>query len=176
MRISQMKRTIDFGKINLRKYWGNPKAKKDCSCHITVELSPNGANKTKFMATADVYDSTSELPLLWGDCLHELAKTELQSNDLFIKIYTLYCKYHNNDIHAGTPEQEIALRTAVAENIIPSLDIAYHNMHKEYLQSINLYTIILNDGTPYTYGQGWLYRPIPTTDVEIIHQLLERGY
>ena len=93
-----------------------------------------------------------------------------------MKIYAMYCKYNNNDIHAGTQEQEDALRNAVADGIIPSLHMKYHELHKEYLQSINLYDITLSDGTSYKYGHGWSYKPIPDDDILTIQTLIEKGY
>lgn len=110
--------------------------------------------------------------LLWGKCLNELIQTELSNNPIFVQIYNIWKKYHNLDIHAGTPEQESALRNAVANNIIPSLSMDYYDQHCVYLKSIDLYDITLPDGTQYHYGHGYTTQPIPDTDLKQIYTFM----
>lgn len=166
--------TIQFGKINLRKFWGNTSYnKKDCICCITLELKTIAPTIALFSAYATIRDSKSDTILLYGNCLDELSQIdELAKDPLFIQIYELWKKYHNHELHAGTPEQETALRNAVANEILPSLSMEYHNQHCMYLKSIGLYEIILPDNTIYHYGQGWSQQPIPNEDLTSMQTLM----
>lgn len=166
-----MTHIIDFGKINLSKPWGNPNGKKNCHCEVTLELKTNGTGNTVFTATADV--KRNGILILGGNCIDELSKTpELAKNNTFMQIHKLWKEYHLNDLHAGTPKQETALRFAVANDMIPSLSTDYYEEQCEYLKSINLFEVTLSDGTTYRYGHGWLYKPIPDDDLTLIQKLM----
>ena len=94
----------------------------------------------------------------------ELSKLEVE-NKLFATIKELWHKYHLNDMHAGTPEQEESLKK---ENLLSANDF---EKACEYLKSIGLYEVEY-EGKPYRYGSGWLHFPIPKKDLEKIHLIL----
>lgn len=160
--------TLPFGKVNLRKLWGNPSARKDCPCNITISLTMKD-NIMIFNAHAVITSPTGQV-LLYGQCFDELANIkELADNDLFIKIYELWQKYSNKIIHAGNPKQDTAIKYAIANDIIPSFDF---DTCRNYLKSIGLYTINLPDNSLYYYGKGWLNEPIPEEDKQVLANIL----
>lgn len=121
-----------------------------------------------------------------GQCFDELLNDypELKDNDVFMETYDLWNKYHLNNMHAGTPAQEAAIK---------KWEGAGHNYEYavvcEYLKSINLYevpvaTIDINANPQYKdkqketyrYGQSWLKEMIPQRDIERIENLITFGY
>lgn len=138
---------------------------KETTCEIEMELKTEKDKNILSMSGSigDVY---------CGQCFDEMAETSLKENDLFRCLYKLWKLYHLNDMHAGTPEQEEALKQARKENIIPSGD---YTKDCEFLKSKNLYEVTLPDGTPYKYGHSWLYEPIPEDDLQIIKMLIKTG-
>ena len=85
----------------------------------------------------------------------------LSKDKLFSKIYKFWKKYHLNDLHAGTPKQEKALKK------VELLGGNYYDEACEYLKSINLY-----EDNGYKYGSSWLKEEIPTKDLNEIKKLL----
>ena len=96
-----------------------------------------------------------------GQCLDTIAK--YNSDPLFRTLYRLWKRYHLNDMHVGTETQEKAIERWQKEG---------HRYDYgevcEYLKSIGLY-----EDNGYRYGSGWLYRPIPEEDLEIIKSIIK---
>ena len=169
-----MERTLEIQKVD-----GNKNGRKNCM--VTVDLEFKNGN---FSASADLWNFIQSDILMGGQCFDSLlqAYPELKENDLFMESYDLWKKYHLNDMHAGTPAQEAAIK---------EWEAAGHNYDYKkacaYLESIGLYEVPIetahfsnpnskheNDKT-YKYGHGWLKEEIPAADVERIEYLIENG-
>lgn len=87
-----------------------------------------------------------------GQCFGEVKPRTPAQKDLI----EMWKTYHLNDMHAGTEEQEEALK-----------DFKDNDYEKrcEYLKQKGLYSVKLKDGSEYKYGHAWLYRGLPT-DIE----------
>lgn len=151
-----MKRVFNFGKI---AYASERKINE-----VTLEMEYRDG---RFSVCGDVWNGRHTDIVCGGQCLDELL-SYFKDNELFMTIYRLWKLYHLNDLHAGTREQEEALRKHFIN--IPAKD---YKEHVEYLKSINLYEVPYN-GEMYKYGTGWISYDIPKEDVEIIKELLTK--
>jgi hypothetical protein len=96
-----------------------------------------------------------------GQCLDYMIKyPELSRNPLFRKLYRWWKLYHLNGMHAGTVNQDKALKDS--GKIFRSF-----SEQCDYLKSINLY-----EDNGYRYGSAWLYREIPEKDLNDIESFL----
>ena len=145
------------------KYEGKP-----AKAHIEIELKENNC----FSCCGDLIQKNDWV--FGGQCLTDLTPL-LLGNHLFEVLFDLWKKYHLNDMHAGTPKQEEALRKFRNAN-----GDVYQDYQKEceYLESIGLlvdkeYTKLSPDG--YKYGTSWLKEEIPDEDLKLIKQLIEKG-
>lgn len=91
-----------------------------------------------------------------GQCLDEI-KEKFPDNEMVDRIHRVWQKWHLNDMHAGSPDQEAYL----AKFDYKGSD--HYSWAKEKLQEAGLdpdpnYE---RDGKPYRYGSAWLYVPIP---------------
>lgn len=103
--------------------------------NIEIEL-----NENRFSMSGDCGRSC-------GQCYDEIKPTPNQE-----KLMKLWKQYHLNDMNAGTIEQEKCLEKCKSKE--------YEN-HIKFLKKHHLYTVILEDGTKYKYGSGWLKRKLP---------------
>ena len=157
---NSVRRTFDFGKI---AYGEGTRKINPVEVDVTLYTRDN---KVVFTASGTIYNSRKTDVYCGGQCLDEIAK--YLHNAKFRTIYKLWQKYHLNDMHAGTPEQE------------QLLDDYFKAEHKEYnydeakkvLSDNNMLTVKLANGSDYTYGRGWLYEPIPEEDLQSIVDLL----
>jgi hypothetical protein len=101
-----------------------------------------------------------------GQCLDTIAEY-IKGNETFDKIYHFWKLYHLNDMHAGTIEQEAAIK--LWEEQGNKYD---YTKVCEYLKSINIYEVNY-EGKPYKYGHSWLYRAIPENDLQEIRALMQ---
>ena len=150
-----------FGKIDF-----NGIGRRINAVEIQVGLREYSDGSYSFTASVNVWNHIHTDIVAGGQMLDavELSKLEAKSK-LFATIKELWRKYHLNDMHAGTPEQEEALEKA---NLLSGNDF---NEACEYLKNIGLYEVEY-EGKPYRYGSGWLHFPIPKNDLEKIHLIL----
>lgn len=85
-------------------------------------------------------------------------RTELQT-----KLVEYWDLLHLNDMHAGTPEQALALKNCTSKD---------YTERCEYLKSIGLYEVEW-EGKPYRYGTGWLTYSLPKSLNEYWKELLQ---
>lgn len=85
-----------------------------------------------------------------GQCCKEMEKYAVQKRQNFDEIIEIWKRYHLNDMRAGTPKQERAVREYCKNNEYD------YNKVREYLDSVGL---LVDNG--YTYGTSWLYEEIP---------------
>ena len=106
-----------------------------------------------------------------GQCLDKLMEIYKEQNIAVpsrIKLLTeLWEKYHLNDLHAGTPEQE---------NYLHSIGITnFGNNYKkccEELKKVNLYECEWKGKKSY-FGGSWFHWDIPAEDMEKIYKVLK---
>ena len=94
----------------------------------------------------------------YGQAIDEIEKA-YKGNPLAEKIVNWWRKYHNNNMHVGTPKQEEALNKA-------GITGDYDDCRK-YLESIGL---LYDNG--YKFGSGWLKEEIPADDLREIKEFL----
>lgn len=170
-----MKRKIDIQNVD---GYGNGHK----NCMVNVELAFSNGN---FSAIANLWRSNYSDILMGGQCFDDLLDDfpELKDNPIFMETYDLWSKYHLNDMHAGTPEQEKAVEEWKAQGNTYSYEKVC-----EYLNSIGLYEVpvstIDKDINPqfidckketYEYGHSWLKERIPEQDVQRIECLIKNG-
>lgn len=83
-------------------------------------------------------------------------------------------RWHLNDMTAGTPEQEKALKDARAAGELGTYEKAV-----AYLRSVGLYEVAhpTKKGKRYTYGSAWLKRKLPATlaaDLRTLEAVIKR--
>ena len=104
----------------------------------------------------------------WGQAFDAVNTMGVKSL-VFDKIYKFWKLYHMNDMHAGTIEQENALK-----------NIHYTNGRYDYeeactyLKFIGLYEVKYK-GNMYKYGHGWIKYDIPAYDLAEIKSLLNEN-
>lgn len=96
-----------------------------------------------------------------GQCLDDMLEF-LKDDEVFVKIYNYWKKYHLNNMHAGTIKQEDAIK----EYLNGGKRYDYAEVCK-YLDGVGL---LVDDG--YRYGSKWLKRDIPENDLKGIKELL----
>ena len=153
-----MKKTLNFGKID----WNGIGRKINL---VTVEINlEETKNGPAFSACANVWNSKSSDIICGGQCLEELVPF-FKDNKIFMTIFSMWEKYHLNDLHPGTQNQEKALEKA---------DLWKYGVNYEdqcnYLKEIGLY----NDNGV-NFGETWVYWPIPEKDLETIKSLFLYG-
>lgn len=181
-----MKKTIEFGKIDF-----NGNGRKNCLVTVDVELRKQGGQETftvdskgaktytgkktplfyEFSVCGSIWNPSKTDTYCSGQCLDEIAK--YIKNPLFIEIYGLWKKYHLNGLHAGTPEQEEAIKK------MGSRQYNYKTVC-EYLKNIDLYEVMytglsvgrIYENELYKYGTAWLVQEIPESDLLRIKEII----
>ena len=146
-------KTFDFGKVDF--YNRGRKINR-----ITVEARLYQRNLGPvFSVLGNIWNGRGTDIIMFGQCLDTISK--YVKSPVFDKLYDLWKKYHNNDMHFGTEEQEAYLG---------SKGIALHDMNKaiEALKEAGMEKD--SDGT--VYGHKWYYHPIPEKDLDDIKKLL----
>lgn len=157
-----MNRTISFGKID---WYG--RGQRDCRAEVELSLEDTDKGAV-FAASAYVWDPLGIDIVCGGQCLEELVP--FIPDPAFQEIVHLWRRYHLNDMHAGTPEQEAEVKRWLDRR---GYEYEY-TAAREHLREVGLLTVEHN-GKPYTYGTGWLYEPIPADDLARIRDIIERG-
>ena len=187
-----MKKRFTFGKI-----CANYAQRKENMVTVDVELKTRGGEPVfkinpatgkkepcgttpqyvEFTASAMVWNRVRTDIIMGGQCLDEVNKhrTELSDLSTWDLLYTMWKKYHLNGMHAGTPEQEAAVKEWEA------LGNRYdYTAACEMLKSRGLYAVPFNgvtvgkryNGELYRYGHGWVVQDIPGNDLLKIEHLL----
>lgn len=162
-----MKKTFSFGKID---YYGTGRKINLVEIEINLKDTESGP---VFTASGKVWNFPHTDIVAGGQCLDDLAKfPKMKNNKTFKKILQMWEKHHLNDMHAGTQEQEKALKEATQKGVLKSYGANNYEESCNYLKSIGLYEV-MHQGKPYKYGHGWIYYPIPAEDLAIIKKLFE---
>lgn len=153
-----MNRTISFGKID---WYGH--GRRNCRVEVKLRLEDTDQGAV-FAAGANVWNPRGTGIVCGGQCLEKLVP--FIPDPAFQEIVRLWRRYHLNDMHAGTPEQE-----AEVKRWLDGRRYDYPAAH-EHLREVGLLTVEHN-GKPYTYGTGWLYEPIPADDLAEIRYIID---
>lgn len=132
-----MKKTINMGYCKL----SGDKRRRKATVEVRLEVR-DGKLYLSIVGEIKGYSS--------GQCCKEMEKYAVQKRQNFDEIIEVWKRYHLNDMRAGTPKQEQAVREYCKNNEYN------YNKVREYLNSIGL---IVDNG--YTYGTNWLYEEIP---------------
>lgn len=153
-----MKKTFEFGKID---YNGCGRRINPVTIDISLEEKDKGYC---FSASGVIWNQTKTDCYCAGQCLDVIAG--YVSDPVFKEIYRLWKLYHLNDMHAGTREQEVAIKDWKERG-----NRYEYNSVCDYLKSIGLYEVE-HGGKPYKYGHSWIYWEIPEEDLKRIKALL----
>ena len=182
-----LKKRFSMGKIDF-----NGTGRKANEVTIDLELTEHGGDRT-FVIKPDgtrkytgrktpVYTELSICGNVWngrhtdiimgGQCLDELAK--YGHGTTFNTLYRLWKHYHLNGMHAGTPEQEAAIKAW--RHLGNKYD---YTKACEFLKEIGLYEIPFTGKTVgrkyknelYQYGHGWVVNDLPESVIEEIEAL-----
>lgn len=153
-----MKKTISFGKIDY-----NNSGRKNCLVTINLELRHTDKGVV-FSCCGDIWNPRKSDIYCGGQCLDTIA--EYIKTPMFKEIHRLWKLHHLNNMHAGTVEQEAAIEIWEAQG--HKYD---YSLVCDLLRDLDLYEVEV-DGKPYKYGHGWLYRPIPESDLKRITEII----
>ena len=180
-------------KINLGKINYNGTGKR-YPAEVTISLTTRGGDPTFIIEngekkptgkTTPVYTEFTASGYIWntrktdcycgGQCLDTIAK--YVKTEEFKKIYKWWKLYHLNGMHAGTPEQE----KAVKDHFQETGERYDYTAAVDYLKSIGLHTVNFTGKTigreyineSYTYGHGWIINDIPESDLKAIREFIE---
>ena len=155
-----MQRIFSFGKVDVQH-----RGKRTNPVTVEVELKDTEMGK-EFTASAFVWNDYHKTDVIMGgQCLDKLSK--LIEDDTFQLILDMWRKHHLNTMHAGTAEQEEAIKSAQKSG---RLKDHHYKEECDYLKEIGLYEVEYN-GEMYRYGTTWLYREIPKEDLDKIESL-----
>lgn len=155
----QKTKTISFGKYDCT---GN--GIKDNLVEISIDLEYK-KQKPVFAVCGCIWNRLHTDIIYGGQCLDKIKN--YVRNPVFNEIYDLWKKYHLNDLRAGTKEQEKAIEKWKNKGNKYNYKEACN-----YLKRVGLYEVNHN-GSPYKYGHGWIYEPIPQCDLDRIYAILE---
>lgn len=162
-----MEREFYFGKVDYHLC-----GRKDCPVTLGMKLKKKKEEGFIFSAWGNIWNHIETDTLMGGQCIEDIWNFfghDIENPALFWKIMGYWKLYHLNNMHPGTPEQELEIKRALANGVLRTKD---YEAVCAYLKSIDLYQVMYN-GKPYRYGQSWLYRDIPQTDLKDIIELLE---
>lgn len=147
-----MKAKLFVGKMSRRCDLTAP---RNCHAYYMFELKLKD-DKYIFTAQGELWNHLQTNLVMGGQCLPDLRK-HLRAHS---ELYDIWKRYHLNDMHAGTPEQEAALPKPYT-----TYEAACQHLKEQGLLTVE------HDGKPYTYGEGWLYEAIPADVVARIKEL-----
>ena len=154
--------------------------RKSNGVELEVTLGVDTFDRPTFSASGKILNNWSSGCVCCGqglDVINEYRDRfnfDVRDRYIFDTIYDMWKKYHLNDLTAGTPEQEAAIKEwKEAGN-----KYDYTNACR-YLESIGLYEVEyhgLEYNGMYKYGHAWLYTPIDKDDWQKILDLCHSDY
>ena len=184
-----MKKTFELGNIDLRG------TGKRYPVTVEIELSESGgAERIEYIdgkrtptgqytpRYLEFTASASAGAAMAGQCLDRINEHRRDfsggSRVIWDAIYRLWKLYHLNGMHAGTPEQEAAVKEYKSQCGHYRADYTEVCNH---LKEIGLYEVPFigrttgreYNGEMYKYGHGWIIQQIPEEDLQRIRDLLD---
>ena len=175
MTTNDIERTFRFSGIYL------PGCRRPASILITLYLIHDDKNRPVFAVRAGAREmrDAAVMALAWYTAKQRDETTgtmgPLRDDPLFAELYRLYSLYNRNDLHAGTPAQEEAIRQAIRDG---ELNDPARVEIVSYLKSLRLYvdeTVRDAAGDAHRYGHGRIYAEIPKYALYRIRHLIETG-
>lgn len=175
MATNDIERTFRFSGIYF------PGRKRPMSILVTLYLTHDDKNRPVFAVRADAREmrDAAAMTLAWYTAKQRDETTgtmrPLRDDPLFAELYRLYSLYNRNDLHAGTPAQEKAIRQAIRDG---ELNDPTRVEIVSRLKSLRLYvdeTVRDAAGGAHRYGHGRIYAEIPKYDLYRIRHLIETG-
>lgn len=151
-------------KFNEKAAYGNNGKRNVCEVDISLKNSRKGLTLS---ICGTVWNQQMTDCVMGGQCLDDMLKLAKSSGwksnsiALLSEIVDLWEKHHLNNMHAGTRQQEEALKDFKGD----------YSARCERLKELNLYEVE-HEGKPYKYGHGWIYFDIPAEDIARIWNLL----
>lgn len=165
--VEEKSRVLEFGKID---YYNIGRKINAVSINFGFNVMSDGTYC--FSVSGNIWNLKRTDIVYGGQCLDTEELDELaKEHKSFATIRELWSKYHLNYLHAGTKEQEEALAMAYEKGILR--EYSDFDEKCEYLKNIDLYEVEYK-GSPYRYGSGWLYSPIPDDVLEQINLILDK--
>lgn len=152
-----IKKVVKFGKVNYNN------TGKRYPAEVEIELRENEEGMKVFSVCGTTWNTAHTDCVCGGQCLDTMKK--FIKSKKYETIYTLWKKYHLNDMHAGTERQEKTIEDWKSRG-----NTYEYTKVCDYLKSIGLYEDIYN-GKPHRYGCGWTYRELPENIENIINEL-----
>jgi hypothetical protein len=176
---NEKERTYSFGKYAVTS------DKKVNEITVTLSLQNKkdhfGQPYKVFSTCIHVWNSRKTDAEYGGQCF-DIVYELLKDNEVFNFIYDMWKKYYLHDLHAGTKEQEDALKEAVRLGELDSYGASNYKASCEYLKQKGLYEVEIKEFVEnseqtfvYTYGTGWLIEKIPEEDLKKIDYFIENG-
>jgi hypothetical protein len=161
-----MKKIIDCGKID----W-NHTGRKVNKAELELKLEEKDGHWC-FSCCGSVWNNMHTDILAGGQCLDEMFKhPELVE---YKEIHTLWSRHHLNDMVAGSPKQEEAVKAWAKRREKAGKRYDYTEacemLKKKGLLVDESY---IRNGKPYEYGTAWLTRDIPDEDLTRIRKWME---
>lgn len=145
-----MRNMIHNGKYYLGKHNGG-------ECYLTWELYTNDKGKICFSMQGEEWLPSKRDIRMGGQCCDTIL-SYFPNDQKAQRMVEIWKEWHLNDMKAGTPNQEKAIKNWLSSGIRYDYSAAC-----EYLRTQNLY----NDNG-YVYGTAWLHQDIPENIIEEI--------
>lgn len=165
--VEEKSRVLEFGKIDYHNI-----GRKINAVSVNFGLKVMSDGTYRFSVCGDIWNLKRTDVIHCGQCLDAKELDKLaKEHKSFALIRELWSKYHLNDLHAGTKEQEEALAMAYEKGALRKN--SDYDERCEYLKSIGLYEV-KHKGSLYRYGSAWLFSPIPDDALEQINLILDK--
>lgn len=187
-----MKKVFEFGKI---KYTN--KSNRVNLVTVEVELRQRGGETTftidrktgektitgktpeyvELSICGSVWNARHSDIVCGGQCLDTINryKQQLNNPELFTVLYDLWKHYHLNGMHAGTPEQEQAIKEWEKAGNRFDYTAACEMLKSRGLYEVNYTGLSVGrryNNEPYKYGHAWLIQELPIDVLEKVKSLL----
>lgn len=115
--------------------------------------------------------------IMGGQCLDHLRATSerLRDDSLFKELFGLWQRWHLNGLHAGTPEQEAAIKEWEAAGNRYDYTKACEMLKARGLYEVPFTGLTVGrryNGELYKYGHGWVVEELPADVVARVAELI----
>lgn len=169
--------TVD---LRLTKHGGDPTftMNRDGTRNYTGRKTPE---YTELSICADAWNSAHTDIVMGGQCLDEIARQRNQmtpaNRKTFDRLYLLWTDWHLNGMHAGTPEQEAAVKEWKAAGNRYDYTAACDMLKERELYEIPFTGKTVGQeyhGELYKYGHGWVVVDLPEEVIAECKALVEQ--
>ena len=166
-----MKRRIRIGRIPYVDFGSRAKTPQYCQVEVEIELHPVPSGD-RLTIQGEVWKPNRSDIVVGGQCLDTI-RQYFGKNPNVARLLEIWERWHLNDMRAGSPAQEDALRPV--KHTFDRAD--WYREACNYLESIGLlvdesYRVpcVTEDGHKglrgYRYGTAWVYEPLPQAIID----------